>query len=116
MRLRGFETRNKAGFQAMACMFHKVYLLRKKRKLRTDFLNAGRKHLPTVTTFLTVGEFDGDHGLDTLLAISGNRYHFGNGSREYSVILDLGELTRPRDTERITHMARREVRLAAFSD
>jgi len=25
MRLRGFETRSKAVFQAMACVFHKVY-------------------------------------------------------------------------------------------
>jgi hypothetical protein len=63
-----------------------------------------------------IGELDGEHDCRDARAIRTHRHHFGYGGREDRISHDLSVLDLPRNTKRITHMARREVRLAILGD
>jgi hypothetical protein len=63
------------------------------------------------------GEHDGGAGsLPSGVSPIHFRHHFGYGTCQDRISHDLPVLDLPRDTKRITHMARREVRLAFLGD
>lgn len=103
MRLRGFETRNKAAFQAMAWVLHKVYLLREKMEAALPFPLRRSKDL---STFGTHRWHFTNSGL--LVATSGRCGHFGHTFRQHVIPHDFLALTRPANTKRIIHTWRGE--------
>ena len=64
-----------------------------------------------------IGVLDGEHGvLSTLTGARKLRVHFRHAGRKNLIFHDLHALGRPAYTERITHMARREVRFVVLGD